>query len=177
VVCAAALVLSGTAQAAEASCEIQAYLADPDTAGTNVRSTPSARSAVVARLPHVRPGEDGFTPEVTISGFSNGWAEIRQAIFADYGDGEQSLFAGRGWIWGGLLSATLNHVQLRAAPSEDARVVVRLSGADWGPDSALVTAIEDCRGPFVHVTARLPDGRVVKGWTDGACGNQATTCP
>ena len=171
------LALRGVAQAAAARCDIRAYLADPDPAGTNIRSAPSATSAVVARLPRVQPGDDDFAPEVAITGFTDGWAQVSQAVFADYGEGEQVLFSGRGWIWGGLLSTTLNRMHIRTAPSENASVVARLMGDDWGPDSALVTAIEDCRGNFAKVTARLPGGRVVKGWTDGVCSNQVTTCP
>ena len=167
------------AQAAPRACEIHAYLRDPDSAGTNVRAGPSRDAAVVKRLPHsARMDGDDYVPEVTIVGFTQGWAQVKDAKFADYGSGaDRMLFKGPGWIAGGLLSATLNHMEIRTAPNESAPVVARLMGEDWGPDSVQVLAIEDCTGYFAKVRAKLPGGRLITGWADGLCSNQVTTCP
>lgn len=167
------------AAAAPARCAIYAHLSDPDPRGTNVRAGPSASAAVVMRLPHsVKMDGDDYVPEVTIVGFSQGWAQVRDAKFADYGSGaDRLLFKGPGWIAGSLLSATLNHMEIRSAPNESAPVVARLMGEDWGPDSVQVLAIEDCIGDYAKVRAKLPGGRQVTGWADGLCSNQVTTCP
>jgi hypothetical protein len=170
--------MSAPLVAAVPACRIHAYLADPDPAGTNVRGGPSRAAPVFQRLPHGQRGDPDLAPEVTITGFRDGWAEVSEAIFADYGSGpETRLFSGRGWIAGGLLSATLNRPYIRTRPDARAPIVAHLLGEDWGPDSVLVTAIDDCLGVYAKVTATLPNGAIVRGWTDGLCSNQVTTCP
>ena len=110
-------------------------------------------------------------PELEIVGFAHGWAKVRRVRFADYGAGETILFAGSGWISGRLLSASLTHMPLRDKPSGTIR-----NSAAAGLDGAVVEAIDDCSGPFAHVTARLADGRRLVGWTAEPCANQVTTC-
>ena len=103
-------------------------------------------------------------------GFAHGWAKVRRIHFADYGEGEKMLFPHIGWISGRLLSASLVHLPV-ASPAAAARASSR-------PDleEVVVEAIDDCRGSAAHVTARMPDGRRVTGWTADLCANQATTC-
>lgn len=176
----AALLLAGTAAgAATPACEIYAYVGDSDPAGPNVRAAPTPGAAVLKRLPHrAKDDVEDIAPELEITRFQNGWAQVRDVFFGDYGSGrDQPLFKGPGWISGKLLSATLNRIELRSAPRDDAPVVARLLGDDWGPDSVLVTAIEDCLGTYAKIRGRLPNGNEVSGWADGLCSNQVTTCP
>ncbi len=104
------LVTSGQARPGDdhAGCALHARVADPDTAGTNVRAGPSPRAPIVAHLPHERAlAADSVVPELDIVDFRDGWAQVRRIRFADYGEGETILFAGTGWISGRLLSASL----------------------------------------------------------------------
>lgn len=173
----ASLLLPTAAQAGPA-CNIQAYTADPDPAGTNVRAGPSKTAPVVVRLPQGTKGDPQFTPEVVVAEFRDGWAWISRATLVDYDAGtDKVLFRGQGWISGKLLSTALNRPGLHARPDDASPEIVRLMGEDWGADSVQVLSIEDCLGDFVKVVAKLPDGRIFTGWADGVCSNQVTTCP
>ncbi len=158
--------------ASRAACLLHADVADPDPAGTNIRSGPSPTAPILARLPHARAmGGDSVAPELDVIGFEHGWAQVRRVHFADYGQGETMLFAGSGWIAGRLLSA-----QLVGMPVATAAAVRTSAAASPGVDGAVITAIDDCDGRLAHVVARLADGRRIEGWTGDLCANQVTTC-
>lgn len=176
----ALLLLAATvagAPAASQSCDIPAWIADRDPAGTNLRAGPSPSARLLQRLPGIKAWRDeNFAPEVEISGFSNGWASVRRVYFADYGEGVRELFRGQGWISGRLLSASLSGAQLHAAPRSDSPVLARFAGEDLSPDAIEVMGIEDCQGDFAKVRVKLPNGATMSGWTRQPCSNQATTC-
>lgn len=91
---------------------------------------------------------------------------------------------------GEFVGLLLNRVELYAVPFDDESeeaianppaVMDRLAAADgdgalWGPDSATVDRLLDCRGDWVLVEATLL-GRTLRGWTSDTCASQITTCP
>jgi len=159
-----------------ARCNLEAYVADRDPAGTNIRSEPNAGSRVLARLSHLEEQGEDYGAQVTILEIRDGWARIDRAWFADYGSGGRTLFQGRGWIATSLLGFTINTDALKAAPSPKAPIVFAMTGHGWGPDSVTVSRIFDCSGSFARLAVRTPDGRHGTGWANGLCGNQVTTC-
>ncbi len=168
-------------------CALQGYLTDKDPKGTNVRSGPSATAPVVGHLPpdYSEAGSDEtFAVEFTIIGSKDGWLLIENAQTGQYGDGPaKTVFAGPGWISGGLVGFTLGSTVLRAGPSRTDKLVAKLmdDAKGYGPDSYIVQRVHGCKGGAVEVTAVLAPSidahaKPVRGWARHACGNQVTTC-
>jgi hypothetical protein len=178
-VIALALCALPTVARAAPQCDLDAYVADPDPHGTNVRAAPNASAPILARLGTRTEEHEQFSAEVSIIGMSDGWAHISRAWFADYGHGEKTLFRGDGWISLKLIAFTVNAMELRAAPSADAPAVLKMWSAEggWGPDSMTVSRIFECHADFAKLSVRTPDGHEATGWSDKLCGNQVTTCP
>jgi hypothetical protein len=169
------------------SCELSGYLTDKDPKGTNVRGGPSATAPIVGHLPpdYSESGSDEtFAVEFTIIGSKNGWLLIKDAQTGQYGDSPlKTVFAGPGWISGGLVGFTLGSTVLRAGPTKADKLVAKLSddAKGYGADSYMVLRVYECRGSAVDVTAVLPPSidkhaKPVRGWARHACGNQVTTC-
>jgi SH3-like domain-containing protein len=143
------------------TCEVDAYVTDPDPRGLNVRARPSTGARVLARIP--------ADAEVKIIGASGRWLRIAQATqVTDEGE-ETTLFHGPGWVFADRLgtgSASVAPSPLRAEPRAGARVLRRL------PVDTPVT-LAGCRGSWARVNA----GGTV-GWlaADSRCANQRTTC-
>jgi hypothetical protein len=171
---------ASAAQAAEASnvCDFHAFTVDPDPAGINVRGGPGSGAKVLAVLPQsIDANGENFAPEFVVTGFEAGWFQIEHATTSQYGDEpERVLFEGPGWISSKLVSFVIQDPALRAVPSSQAKVVLDMSGADWGPDSVIIDAVHACEGGFVEVTVTTPDGQTATGWANDLCGNQVTTC-
>src|SRR5258705_9679959 len=68
-------------------CDLEAYVADRDSAGTNIRSEPNAGSRIVARLSRHEEQGDDYGAQVAVVEIRDGWARIDRAWFADYGSG------------------------------------------------------------------------------------------
>lgn len=160
-------------------CSFSAHTIDPDPAGTNVRSAPSATASILATLPQeAGEGDAAFSPEFDVIGFKRGWFLIENVAVGHYGDEPvRTIFKGPGWVAAKLVGFTINDHRLREEPGGSAKIVAELTGADWGPDSAIVKKVHDCSGAFVDVTVETPDGAERRGWATGLCANQVTTCP
>ena len=172
--------------AVTSSCTIEGYLSDTDPKGTNVRSGPRADAPVIGRLPILPPHAEGSfdanAPEFDIIGSKNGWLLIRDARFDRPSAGVKKLFSGPGWISGALVSFTVGSNALLAGPSDDAKIIEKLSSADagYGPDSFNVTRVHACQGHFAEVTIDLVSTTTkhapMRGWVGHVCSNQLTTC-
>jgi hypothetical protein len=180
---AAALCLSALAaaaapaDAASPACEIRAFQTDPDPNGTNIRSAPRADAPVIIRLPprvFLDPGHsDSVGWEFAVIGSRNGWLLIKNVHWVNVPD---QLWAGPGWMWGGLAGVSLRSVVLRASPRRDAPVIDQLMDLEkgWMPDSFLVSQIHGCRDKFVEVSISQP--KRLRGWSREPCPAQLTTC-
>jgi hypothetical protein len=167
------------------SCALNGFLTDKDPRGTNVRSGPSAAAPVVGHLPPDYSGagsDETFAVEFTVIGSKDGWLLIKDARTGQYGEGPQkTVFAGPGWISGGLVGFTLGSTVLRAGPTKADKLAAKLSYGAYGPDSYLVQRVHACRGGAVDVTVVIapsidPKAKPVRGWARHACGSQVTTC-
>jgi hypothetical protein len=170
------------------ACALDGYVTDPDPAGTNVRAAPRADAAIVGHLPseaeRKQDSADAGRPQFRILGSRNGWLLIRDAHIEDPAHGSSPLFAGPGWISGGLVGFTIGSNELRNAPAADTAIVAELVGADrdgnaWGPDSFQVIRVHACTGHFAEVTIVRAGHRgagSLRGWVGKACANQLTTC-
>jgi hypothetical protein len=160
-------------------CEVRGFAIDRDPKGTNVRSAARIDAPVIGHLvPMIRVDKDAYSGvEFDIVGFKGGWFLIRNG--SDDGLKLDAAHAddGRGWISARLVGVQLRVPALRSAPRRDAREVVRLKGANWGPDSVTVSAVHACQGPYMEVTT-TPYGATmaVRGWSFKPCSNQLTTC-
>lgn len=166
-----------------AKCTAHGYLNDKDPKGTNVRAGPSAKAAVIGRLPpptKMQDGDEIVAVEVEIAGAKDGWLLIRKA--------DRGSFKGTGWVFGGLMSGTLGGSQLLASPSDSANVVASLQytgDTGVGPDSFEVLQVHGCQGAYVDVTIRLAPSltpypglppQPMRGWVRKMCSTQLTTC-
>lgn len=183
IVFAAAVATAPVNTASDAVCSIEGYNADKDMTGTNLRSAPDAKAPVVYRLmPEIEP-EDNYGAQFEVIGSKNGWLLIRNAKSGQYGNGNGKIvFKGPGWISGSLVGFTINDINMRAAPSANAKVIARLEGDNgeggvWGPDSFGVTRVYGCSGNFADVGGVTPAKKTYRGWVTKLCANQRTTCP
>ena len=166
--------------AGSAQCAISGWSNDPDPAGLNVRAGPSKDAKVIGRIPVAKTqGDDSYAAEFDIVASRDGWLEIRNAHFADYGDakGERVVLPGPGWVFADKVRFLINHASLYSAPSVEASVVARLSTTDSGPDSASIDHVHGCSGAFADVTAHMAHAAPTRGWATRICSNQVTTCP
>lgn len=183
----------GPSGVAPATCSIEAWSTGETPAERRIHAGPDAESPVLATMPP--PIEfAGYSFKVTleITGARDGWFRIHRATTSNtiVDDPLETVFEGEGWVSGEFVGLLLNRVDLYAAPFDDESeeaianppaVVGRLAAADaegvlWGPDSATVERLLDCRGDWVLVEATLL-GHALRGWTSGTCANQLTTCP
>jgi hypothetical protein len=168
------------------ACDIEALASDHTREVTTIRAQPRADSAVLARLPVLEnPYHEKVAADLHVIGVRNGWFLVEDA---DYPDNDfpkrPSVYGGRGWVRGKLLTAQFHGLTIKAAPDENAADVAE-RGDDYG-----ITAFLDCKGDWVRVETplsttddalkpKLPsDGPrgVLRGWTQRPCANQRTTC-
>lgn len=161
------------------ACQVTGFSNPKDASATNLRAAPRADAKVIGHFPGLAQGTDLAEPEFDIVGSKDGWLLIRNARSADpAADPQRVLFAGPGWIWGGLAGVQPADYSLRSAPRADAPVAAWLQDVakGWGPDSFGVRTIHACQGQFVEVTAAPPGGKELRGWLARSCRNQLTTC-
>ena len=160
-------------------CRARGFSADLDPAGTNVRSAPRADAPVIGRVaPRALIGPNTYEGvEFEIVGSKDGWLLIQKPDPANGLKLDAAHAAeGRGWISGKLVGVTPGSRALRSAPRRDAPVVAELSGADWGPDSFIVSAVHACDGKYVEISGTHDPARKLRGWSYAPCSNQLTTC-
>jgi hypothetical protein len=165
--------------AGASQCATRGYSIDLDPRGTNLHSAPRADAPVIGRLaPRTRLGPDMHEGvEFEIVGSKDGWLLIRDGQPAkDFTLDPANAADGRGWVSGRLVGTALSRPPFRAAPRRDAPVLVEMQGPQWGPDSALVSAVHGCQGKYVEVTATPYGGKPIRGWSWEPCSNQLTTC-
>lgn len=157
------------------SCNFQAYIRDPDPAGTHVRAAPNAKAPILARLLKEKdPDGYEFSASFDVIGWKEGWALITNAA-TTRGD---VMFTGPGWISARLLDFSFGLTKVRAAPRRDAPLVTGWIGSEDSEDRMTIHKIHDCENQYVEVTFSLksrPKMRL-RGWITNICGNQATTC-
>ena len=181
-----------------AACDFHALVNDHTREGLNIRAEPRADSAVLGRLPEIENlYHDKIAADLHVIGVRNGWFLIESAGYGDYDLPKKlpPVYRGRGWVSGKLLTTGLRASTLKAAPDENAADVVELHDSGdatpaFGASEVSVTEILDCKGAWFRIEAplstsyytlkpKLPsDGPrdVVRGWTQGSCINQRTTC-
>jgi len=181
-----------------AACDVNALANDHTREGLNIRAEPRADSALLGRLPEIENVyHEKIAADVHVIGVRNGWFLIENAGYGDYDLPKKlpAVYAGRGWVWGKLLTTGLRSSTLKAAPDDNAADVVELHGDEsatpaFGSSEVNVTAFLDCKGEWFRIEApvstgyyrlipKLPsDGPkdAVRGWTRGSCTNQRTTC-
>ncbi len=169
-------------------CNFGAFSGDPDPAGLNVRAEPDANARILGRLPPpIKFGPaDRFFSGALVIGYRKGWFLIERGYTEDLGGKSQPKFApyrGRGWVAANLLTMQPARPPLKRAPSEDSGNVALLAN----PQDTLARRILACSGDWVQVEIKLsPNDKplmktdaplgAVRGWADGACASQKTTC-
>lgn len=163
------------------ACQLQAWSSDRDPKGLNVRAEPRADAPVVARLPVPRPtGGASLAVQVSVVGSRDGWFLIERAAFD--GEAPGSVFEGRGWVSGRLLSLLPAGPILRAGPAATARTVAEIAREDaggnpLGPDAFKVERLHGCRGEWAEVEGTVAGpGTRLRGWATTACAGPATSC-
>jgi hypothetical protein len=171
------------------ACTLSGWSNDNDPAGLNIRAAPRADAEIVGRVPQPRKGgADGRgaeeAAEFEIIGSRNGWFLITHVKFVGYyrDDGkDRAVFAGPGWVFADKVRFSINRQDVRGAPAGNAPVLakLRLDSPDTtaGPDSATIDHVFGCSGDFAEVTVHMERQRPTRGWVNGICSNQVTTCP
>ncbi|HEX8642068.1 MAG TPA: SH3 domain-containing protein [Allosphingosinicella sp.] len=161
----------------DGACEFSGWSGDPDPAGLNVRSGPSATAPVVGRLPPPQriEGRD-FATGFDVVEARGGWFRVENARRWD-DDGSRPANLPSGWISGRFLQFQLGTDKAFAEP-DTASAVVATSWRDRRGERHELgyrnpTA---CRGEWVRLTVTGHDGRPREAWVRGLCGMQETTC-
>jgi hypothetical protein len=176
-------------------CNFYALSNDRDPAGLNVREAPDAAARVLGRLmpPTAILGSDiKVAAEVRVIGFQKGWFLIEAGPYdgADLVPLKAKPYIGRGWVSGNMLTTELLRRMLKQAPDEKSADVVDLYGDGSGqsnPQNVRMRRIIACSGDWVHVEIALEKGMkpvlatdapkgAVRGWANGTCTAQLTTC-
>ena len=161
--------------AAIESCEFDAWVQGSGPNARVIRDGPSADAAAIADMPGPYPGYNDLAyPTVSITGSSNGWFRIKEAVTNLYADKDVVVaFSGEGWVQGKALALYVES-ELYASPSYDAAVAMEY---DAGSDSFLtVDRLYACQGNWVEVGGTYAGNRV-RGWSSDICESQITTCP
>jgi hypothetical protein len=162
------------ASAATSGCNVRGYGIDADSAGLNVRATPSTSGKVVGKL-FSSPDEEtnqSTGPWFTITGVSNGWVKVRGAdsttVAADSATEKQN-YQGAGWVSAARVTVSLatpadetyfikREHKAYAKPSFRSKVVedwattnARLQYQNLGTDPLIV----DCSGRWVKLKYRI----------------------
>jgi hypothetical protein len=161
-------------RAATSGCNVRGYGIDADSAGLNVRATPSTSGKVVGKL-FSSPDEEtnqSTGPWFTITGVSNGWVKVRGAdptTIAVDSTTEKQNYQGAGWVSTARVTVSLTtpadetyftkrEHKAYAKPSFRSKVVedwattnARLQYENLGTDPVIV----DCTGRWVKLKYRV----------------------
>jgi hypothetical protein len=178
-------------------CNFPALSRDLDPAGLNLREAPDRNAPVLGRLPPPSELGDDDTKvlaEVQVIGFEKGWFLVEAGPYnaTDLPAQGPKPYTGRGWIAGNMLTTELLRNMLKQGPSETSADVVDLEVDDAGgnvsnPQNVKLRRILACSGDWFRVELALEKGMVpqlksdgpagtVRGWTNGSCTQQLTTC-
>ncbi len=152
----------GAAAAVAASCNVDAYVVDPDPKGLNVRDTPGAGGKVVAVIPL---DTDGTVVHLVASN-PNGWVQIDRAetIMGTV------VFDKKGWVSGNMLGIATRGYGTKGVKAYAAARARKVVGVI--PPEAEVK-VAGCAGDMMQVRY----GKLV-GWLDrdSQCPSPVTTC-
>ncbi len=168
----AALAEAVTVPADTVTCSMNAWAADPDPAGLNVRAAPTASAAVLGHYIWRKNADTGNFVEFEIKGFKDGWFLIEGGTYGDYGDPPppEPVYNGRGWVHGSRIAGQLlgSTHGLNAEP--DAKSPLKSFGKS--ADGVVVKKLVACKDKWVKIETDAGTG-----WVAGLCSNQVTTCP
>ncbi|WP_158816295.1 hypothetical protein [Methylocapsa sp. S129] len=177
-------------------CNFFAFSRDHDPAGLNVRAEPDGNARILGRLPFGRLEPNDPQPYSTfgadVIGYKKGWFLIEHGFEAVWSPQRprEPVYTGRGWVAANLVTAQLLREKLKLAPNGASSDVVDLQdvkGEYPVGDSVIPRRILGCSGDWVHVEVGLRPGEkalaktdapagAVRGWADGTCASQTTTC-
>ena len=149
--------------AAPVPCEMLAYLANDDAAGTNVRSGPGKRAPIIL---HVGGDQEAVA---TVTGFHEGWFRVEKLEQVGTDDDRVLLEGRQGWIHrtGLHVDVAAADANLRRRPQQSSQIVRQLQGEHEG------VVLLGCSGKWARVGVGTD-----KGWLSpaGQCANPLTTC-
>lgn len=167
-----------------------AWSIDTDPAGLNVRAQPSARARVVGIVPPpwTAPGRDGepgetYRSDFEVAGYRDGWFLIRgiKAPGVEYGEryprSRPQPYRGQGWVSARMVGAALANGglpggRLYQAPNRhsSSREVSRPDGERIGAGD-VIQRLHACSDRWGLIEIQNE-----RGWWNGLCSNQVTTC-
>ena len=159
-----------------AACDFGALANDHTREGLNIRAEPSADAAILGRLRVLEnPYHEKVAAELHVVGVRNGWFLIEGAVYPDNDfPNRPTVYGGRGWVSGKLLTTGLQGSAVKAAPDDKAADVVEHDNDEW------VAAILDCKGVWFRIEDHPSpsDGSKgpVRGWSRRSCTSQRSTC-
>lgn len=158
--------------AGEVSCNVEAYVNDPDPKGANVRVEPNKNAKVIKKLK-----KDTM---IAISKFKDGW------LYVDRVDAEPETwkkYAVKGWVVARLLGTSARHVdKIATKEGRGAHVYAkpnRKSKIMGGFEAESELLLLSCRGKWVEVQGPGIKKKLLRGWVapESYCSNPYTTCP
>lgn len=149
------------------SCDIDAYLIDPDPSGSNIRMAPSAQSKIIKTITSAY-GSD-YTLSIHITGYSSGWFLIDEAT-EGASENNEYRFQGKGWIHSSLVGSdgVSGGTSLFLFPTKKAKRVGSVQ-VEEGAN------LRSCKGKWVEVQNRK---NKQTGWAapNTLCTNGFTNC-
>jgi hypothetical protein len=173
-------------------CDMKTISADRDPKGLNVRASPDAHSAVLGQIPPPSGAADvgvDLAADVLVIGYKKGWFFVEAGPYGTDNPPPKGFkpYTGRGWVAANMLTAELLRDWLKQKPDEKSANVVNLTFDQGDPQTVKMRHIFSCSGDWEHVELAVvknmkplmktdaPAG-AVRGWSNGTCTNQLTTC-
>ncbi len=149
----------------EFACDVDLNVSDPDPAGLNVRTRPSATAGVLTTL---KP--QGEWIQVHVTGQVGNWYQIDRAVAVteEEENGERLLFEGVGFVHGGKVGDVDLNAGAEILDGPGGRVFLKTPLDGSAPPSYRITG---CVDRYLKLEM---EGRT--GFTTGWCANQRTTC-
>jgi hypothetical protein len=177
-------------------CNFGALSNDPDPLGLNVREAPDRNARVIGHVqtPTYLSRDTKVLANVQVIGYKKGWFLVELGPYdpADLPPHGPKPYTGRGWVAGNMLTTELLRDMLKQEPSEKSADVINLEVDDdrgnvSNPQAVKMRRILACSGDWVQVEIALVKGMkpiittdapqgAVRGWSNGTCTNQLTTC-
>src|SRR5262249_16074366 len=135
-------------------------------------------------------GREKVATEVHIIGYRKGWflVEVGPYDDAEAQPRKSKPFIGRGWVSGNMVTTELLRNMLKQSANPASADVIHLEvNYISSPENVGVKRILACSGDWLHVELALKPGMkpllasdapagMVRGWSNGTCTNQLTTC-